>query len=125
MDRRFLIASGFAALGTSACTTTGSRPPPEPAAVGDSSMGPGPGPAKTYSSDEIVNNVSNFLGVTAEAATNLRKRAAVFSGGVRRPVIHQELAVHPEPHSVIRLGVEGIGFGVARFYFSGPTRREG
>ena len=70
MDRRFVIASGFAALGTSACTTTGmaNRPPPEPAAVGGPDTGPRDGAAQTYSSDELVNRVSDFLGVTAEAA---------------------------------------------------------
>ena len=42
MDRRFLLASGLAALGTSACSTgTGYRPPPEPAAVGGPDTGPG------------------------------------------------------------------------------------
>lgn len=67
MDRRALIASGLAALGTSACSTGyGDRPPPEPAAVGDS--GPRGEPAQTYSSEELVNRVSDFLGVTAEAA---------------------------------------------------------
>ena len=70
MDRRFLIASGLAALGTSACTTTGSgnRIPPEPAAVGGPDTGPRNTPAATYTSEELVNRVSDFLGVTAEAA---------------------------------------------------------
>ena len=70
MDRRFLIASGLAALGTSACTTTGAgnRVPPEPAAVGGPDTGPRDGPAPTYTSEELVNRVSDFLGVTAEAA---------------------------------------------------------
>lgn len=67
MDRRFLLASGLAALGTSACSTgTGYRP--EPAAVGGPDTGPGAQPASTYSSEELVSNVSDFLGVTAEAA---------------------------------------------------------
>jgi hypothetical protein len=69
MDRRFLIASGLAALGTSACTTgSGNQPPPEPAAVGGPDTGPTDRPAQTYTSDELVNRVSDFLGVTAEAA---------------------------------------------------------
>ncbi len=67
MDRRALIASGLAALGTSACSSGyGNRPPPEPAAVGEN--GPRSEPAQTYSSEELVNRVSDFLGVTAEAA---------------------------------------------------------
>jgi hypothetical protein len=75
MHRRLLIASGLATLGMSkaafaqpegAGPTPGqpsyptSRPPP-PAE-------PGPGRAETYSSEELVNALSDFFGVTAESA---------------------------------------------------------
>lgn len=70
MHRRALIATGLATLGAGACATgtNGQQPPQrEPAAVGDYT-GPGPGPAPEYSSEELVNRVSDALGVTAEAA---------------------------------------------------------
>lgn len=63
MDRRALIATGIAALGAA------------PQALAQPDGGPRPGSpsyptkkAETYSSDELVNAVSDFLGVTAEAA---------------------------------------------------------
>ncbi len=57
MDRRTLILSGMAAsLG--GCVSTGSAGYQEA----------GGSPLRTYSSDEIVNATSDFLGVTAEAA---------------------------------------------------------
>jgi hypothetical protein len=61
MDRRTLIASGLATLGVGGCTTTsypgraGQQAAPE-------------GQAQTYTREELVNNVSDFLGVTAETA---------------------------------------------------------
>jgi hypothetical protein len=70
MHRRALLTTGLATLGAGACATgADSQQPPrnEPAAVGDYT-GPGPGPAQEYSSDELVNRVSDALGVTAEAA---------------------------------------------------------
>ena len=65
MDRRALIAAGLTTLGTAACAAP--RGPAEP-------MTPQPGyatgnaGAQTYTRDEIVNTVSDFLGVTAESA---------------------------------------------------------
>lgn len=57
MDRRTLILSGMAAsLG--GCATAGSS----------GYQDAGGAPSRTYSSDEIVNATSDFLGVTAEAA---------------------------------------------------------
>lgn len=60
MDRRLLIASGLATLGSVGCASA------------QPTQGPGPAPttqkAETYSSDELVSTVSDFLGVTAEAA---------------------------------------------------------
>ena len=79
MHRRALIAAGFATLGTPACDQTG---PAEPMNGPAGPETPQPGfPAKngaqTYTREEIVNNVSDFLGVTAESAgaevTSLRE----------------------------------------------------
>lgn len=71
MDRRTLIASGLATFGAAGCASAqpggpGSPPPPSPSATATPSYSTGQ--AETYSRDEIVNNVSDFLGVTAEAA---------------------------------------------------------
>jgi hypothetical protein len=71
MDRRTLIVSSLATLGLSACASSqqmAQRPSPD-----FSHQSPPPGAqeapqAQTYSQDEIVTNVSDFLGVTAEAA---------------------------------------------------------
>ena len=63
MDRRTLILSGMAAsLG--GCASTGSTGYQEA----------GGSPLRTYSSDEIVNATSDFLGVTAEAAGSAIER---------------------------------------------------
>jgi hypothetical protein len=74
MDRRTLIGFGLAAIGSQAFAQ-------ENGSFHDSYSGgselPAPGPAptypaaqqaETYSRDELVNSVSDFLGVTAEAA---------------------------------------------------------
>ena len=97
MDRRLLIASGLAALGSvaaegaaraqdtthpdSAPQDTG-RPDPDHADAEHMPPPGGRGPdyptsnkAETYSRDEMVSNVSDFLGVTAEAAGGVIERA--------------------------------------------------
>ena len=71
MDRRTLIASGLATFGAAGCASAqpggpGSPPPPSPSATATPSYSTGQ--AETYSRDEIVNKVSDVLGVTAEAA---------------------------------------------------------
>jgi hypothetical protein len=71
MDRRKLIVTGLAlgAAGTARAQTPGGAPatqgPPPPSQSPDY---PANSKADTYSRDEIVNNVSDFLGVTAETA---------------------------------------------------------
>ncbi len=72
MDRRTLILSGlvaFSAAGLAHAQPSGAQAaaqgPPMPDHTADY---PAKGKAETYSRDEIVNNVSDFLGVTAEAA---------------------------------------------------------
>ena len=87
MDRRKLLASGLITLAaptlaraqpvSSQPLPPAEAPPPpnsQPAypSAGPTGAAPGaappPGGTPTYSQDEIVNNVSDFLGVTAEAA---------------------------------------------------------
>ena len=71
MHRRLLIASGLAFLGagTAAFAEPGDgqdMPPPNPASPTYK--------APTYSEDELVNRVSDFFGVTAEAAGGIIER---------------------------------------------------
>jgi hypothetical protein len=82
MDRRKLIVSGLVTLGAPALAkaqTVSSQPlpPAQPSGPAEAPPPPNstpayqpgaPGEASTYSQDEIVRNVSDFLGVTAEAA---------------------------------------------------------
>jgi hypothetical protein len=89
MDRRTLLLSGLAMLGGTGCASAAQRDPYNdgpgfsrgPSAPGPAPGGPAPGPAPasgpapTYSHDEIVSNVSDFFGVTAEAAGGVVERA--------------------------------------------------
>jgi len=93
MDRRTLIVTGLVTLGTAAVahgqTSSRSLPPARPAGSAPPPPPPPPedppaeaprspnlqpaypadnGRAETYSEDEIVNSVSDFMGVTAESA---------------------------------------------------------
>ncbi|HET9161394.1 MAG TPA: DUF1134 domain-containing protein [Caulobacteraceae bacterium] len=84
MDRRLLIASGIAALGTAKAAFAqpeGAGPTPGQPSYPTTQNPPPPGPrepggplderdrrADTYSSDELVNALSDFFGVTAESA---------------------------------------------------------
>ncbi|MDB5448237.1 MAG: hypothetical protein JWQ97_3554 [Phenylobacterium sp.] len=72
MDRRTLILSGLASLGATelANAQPASAPPPQQGLPRPSVSPtyPAAGPAQTYSRDEIVNQVSDFMGVTAESA---------------------------------------------------------
>jgi hypothetical protein len=74
MDRRALISSSLAMLGTSAVaraqeTEPSAMPPP-----GDRAQYPANTPAETYSRDELVNKVTDFFGVTAETAGSVIER---------------------------------------------------
>ena len=67
MDRRTLILTGLASLGAADLAKAQSSqglPPPQGAQPTYAATTP----AQTYSRDEIVNDVSDFLGVTAESA---------------------------------------------------------
>ncbi|HEV2530469.1 DUF1134 domain-containing protein [Phenylobacterium sp.] len=90
MDRRTLIVSGIVTLGAAGlahaqteqralppAAPRGSAPPPAeqlpppngaPAYPTAGPVGEAPGKAKPFTQDEIVNSVSDFLGVTAESA---------------------------------------------------------
>ncbi len=76
MDRRLLIGSGLAslALGGQARADETLPTPPMPVTPTPSRK------AEGYSSDEIVNSVSDFLGVTAEAAGGLVERLFKSNG---------------------------------------------
>jgi hypothetical protein len=65
MDRRTLIASGIVALGGAAGACASAQPQDPYRSDGPSG---GRKPAPTYTNEEIVGNVSDFFGVTAEAA---------------------------------------------------------
>jgi hypothetical protein len=83
MDRRTLIVSGLATIGTAGCATAqpgglDGPPPPSPSATANPSYSTGQ--AETYSREELVNNVSDFLGVTAEAAGGAVERAFQDNG---------------------------------------------
>ena len=74
MDRRTLIVSGLVSLGSAGLaqartpgSTEGGPPAPTPAISANPSY-PAAQPAQTYSRDEIVNQASDFMGVTAESA---------------------------------------------------------
>jgi hypothetical protein len=88
MDRRTLILSTLAMMGGAGCASATPRDPyndgngfsrgPSPPGSPAAQSGPPPAgspPAETYSRDEIVNNVSDFFGVTAEAAGGVVERA--------------------------------------------------
>jgi hypothetical protein len=87
MDRRTLILSGLALAGGAGCASARARDPYNdgagfsrgPSAPGAAPAAAGPPPAgspraETYSHDEIVNNISDFFGVTAESAGGVVER---------------------------------------------------
>ena len=112
MDRRILILSGVAALGSASLAAkiagaepiqlpparpSAALPPPPtppnatpayptagptatPRSGAQTGAAPASGKAEPYSQDEIVNSVSDFLGVTAEAAGGAVERVFVKNG---------------------------------------------
>ena len=109
MDRRLLIASGLASLAAPLAHSQEVRPPyaggyaptPPPAPLPDSGYAPPPPPpgsyangtasppapayatdgrAQTYTDDELVGRVSDFLGVTAESAGAVIERTFKDNG---------------------------------------------
>jgi hypothetical protein len=65
MDRRKLIVSGLAAAAGGPAVAQDQAP------GSNAATGPTGQPAKTYSDDELVHDVSDFFGVTAESAGSL------------------------------------------------------
>ncbi|HEX5377819.1 MAG TPA: DUF1134 domain-containing protein [Phenylobacterium sp.] len=96
MDRRTLIVSGIVTLGAAGAARAqqpGGSAPIESAPLAGAAPPTGGPPApqnspdypaaterQTYSRDEIVNNVSDFLGVTAEAAGGVIERVFKDNG---------------------------------------------
>ena len=86
MDRRTLIVSGLVSLGTAglaqARTPESAEPgPPTPAPeISANPSYPAAQPAQTYSRDEIVNQASDFMGVTAESAGALVEKIFAQNG---------------------------------------------
>jgi hypothetical protein len=96
MDRRTLIVSGLASLSTADLARAQGAPtqlppatPASPAPAGVQGPPPPQGAqpsyaastaAQTYSRDEIINQVSDFLGVTAEAAGAVVERVFAQQG---------------------------------------------
>ena len=82
LDRRTLIATGAAALSLPGLAHA--QPTTDPAATGDTRATPAPTQdlprAQTYSREEMVNGVSDFLGVTAEAAGGVIERVFASNG---------------------------------------------
>ena len=76
MDRRSLIVTGLASIAAGPSLAQATDEPPAPGqgqrpAQGQGpapQYGPPPTPASTYSQNELVSSVSDFLGVTAESA---------------------------------------------------------
>lgn len=84
MDRRTLIATGLVALGAPAIARAQQplpdAPPPPNSGPSYASAGPTGAANSTYSQDEVVAGVSDFLGVTAEAAGALVERLFAKNG---------------------------------------------
>jgi len=65
MDRRSMIIAGLASVGSAGCATATPQGPEQAQGGGPN---PNAAPTPTYDQNEIVNVVSDFLGVTAESA---------------------------------------------------------
>jgi len=75
MDRRVLIASGLSLIAVGKASQALAQEGPE-----RGPGGPNYPPAETYSRDELVNKVSDFFGVTAEAAGAVISKAFKDNG---------------------------------------------
>jgi hypothetical protein len=83
MDRRTLILSGLVTLGAAGLANAqpeGGQAAAEGPPAPEHQANYPAGKAETYSRDEIVNNVSDFLGVTAEAAGGAIERVFQKNG---------------------------------------------
>jgi len=94
MDRRTLIASSIATLASAGCAAAQPRDPlagRPPSPNSTPSYPPGE-PAPTYSSEELVSTVSDFLGVTAEAAGGAIERVFKDNGRPTAYIAGEEAA---------------------------------
>jgi hypothetical protein len=84
MDRRQLLVTGLAALAPGGALAQQYDPHAPPGAYPPQPEPPPPappqGPAPTYSSDELVQRVSDFMGVTAETAGAVIERTFKDNG---------------------------------------------
>ena len=87
MDRRSLIISGIAAFAATPALAQQPQQPQQPSQQPQQAAqpaqpmgGPYSTPAQTYTDDELVNRVSDFLGVTAESAGAAIERAFKDNG---------------------------------------------
>lgn len=105
MDRRTLIVSGLATLGAAGAAKAqqpgpdGPYPAPNPAPTypaappanpNQTYPNPGEGAAEPFTREEMVNNVSDFLGVTAEAAGGAIERVFRDNGRPTAYIAGQE-----------------------------------
>lgn len=101
MDRRTLIVSGIATLGAAGAAKaqtqgqpgpyqTPNYPASPPPYQGPNPSDPGQGPAEPFTREEMVNNVSDFLGVTAEAAGGAIERVFRENGRPTAYIAGQE-----------------------------------
>ncbi len=80
MHRRSLIVSGLAAAAAGTARAQDDNDTGPSNAALDNDLGPGGPPAQPYDEHELVNNVSDFLGVTAEAAGTAIERTFKDNG---------------------------------------------
>jgi hypothetical protein len=105
MHRRLLIAALAALAGSPALAQAPPPPPPPPPAQ--------PARAETFSDDEIVHRVSDFMGVTVEAAGGVVEKTFKEQG---RPTAY----IAGEEGSVAFIG--GLRYGRGLLYMKGrPT----
>lgn len=86
MDRRALITTGLAALGAAGAARAQQGPPPPQTKPDYAAAKPG----ETFTNDEIVNGVSDFMGVTAEAAGGVVERIFKENGQPSAYIAGQE-----------------------------------
>ncbi len=93
MDRRTLIVSSLATMAGAGCATAQPRDPAAgPTPPNTTPAYPPAGPAATYSSEELVTTVSDFLGVTAESAGGAIERVFKDNGRPTAYIAGEEAA---------------------------------
>ena len=74
MDRRALILAGLATVGSLAANSALAADPSDPSSLPTPEPKPNFKSPLTYTSDELVNTLSDFMGVTAESAGSIIER---------------------------------------------------